>query len=339
MKKNLVLAVAAVGLAWVVIAACNDGAAEGVAGVAAGAASAAVRAVGDTLVLVDTADIPHDRFGESVRYGLALMYNTAYYIGPDGVSGHYTKNKMNCTNCHQQAGTKPFSFNLITSHSSYPQYRAREGKVLDLAERVNNCIEHPHNGRPLPLDSKEMLGLLSYLKWINGYARGAKTFKGSKNLEVGFPDVAADPQRGKEIFAMNCARCHGKDGEGLLRADGVTYTYPPLWGLNAYQPGSSMHRIIKAAQWIKANMPYDKATFAKPFLSDAEALDVAAFINDDKLHVRPFVKSYDYPNAGEKAVDYDRGPFVDGFSDEQHKYGPYPPIFAAWEKMGKKAVY
>ena len=334
MKKNFLMVVALIGVAWVVFAACNDGAAEGVVSPSAPAAVA-----GDTLVLVDTADIPHDKFGDAVRYGLALMYNTAYYIGPDGVNGHYTRNKMSCTNCHQQAGTKPFSFNLITSHSSYPQYRAREGRVLGLAERVNNCIEHPHNGRPLPLDSKEMLGLLSYLKWINGYAHGASRFKGSKNLEVGFPDVAADPQRGKVVFETNCARCHGKDGEGQLRADGVSYTYPPLWGLHAYQPGSSMHRIIKAAQWIKANMPYDKATYAKPFLTDAEALDVAAFINDDKLHTRPFVKSYDYPNATEKAIDYDRGPFADGFSDEQHKYGPYPPIFEAWEKMGKKAVY
>lgn len=335
MKKNLWTAAVLIGVAWVFFAACNDGAAEGVVS----AVSAPGRDVGDTLVLVDTTEIPHDGFGDAVRYGMALMYNTAYYIGPDGVNGHYTRNKMSCTNCHQQAGTKPFSFNLITSHSSYPQYRAREGRVLDLAARVNNCIEHPHNGRPLPLDSKEMIGLLSYLKWINGYARGAKTFKGSKNLDVRFPDVAADPQRGKFIFETNCARCHGKDGAGQLRADGVAYTYPPLWGLNAYQPGSSMHRIIKAAQWIKANMPYDKATYAKPFLSDAEALDVAAFINDDRLHTRPVVKSYDYPNAAEKAIDYDRGPFVDGFSDEQHKYGPYPPIFEAWEKMGKKAAY
>ncbi|HEV3325642.1 MAG TPA: c-type cytochrome [Puia sp.] len=322
--------------AWIVFIACTNSDARTPGGNHPGTVAADA---GDTLVLVDTSAIPHDKFGEAVRYGLALMDNTAYYIGPDGINGQYTRNKMNCTNCHQDAGTKPFSFNLLLSHASYPQYRAREGKVLDLAERVNNCVMHPHNGRPLPLDSREMIGLLSYLKWINSYATGKKTFKGARNLELSFPSVAADPQRGRDIYIGNCARCHGSDGAGKMRDDNVTYTYPPLWGLNAYQPGSSMHRIIKAAQWIKANMPYDKSAYGKPFLTDAEALDVAAFINDDQLHTRPYVKSYDYPNPLEKALDYDRGPFVDSFSALQHKYGPYGPIIQSYKDKGMTPAY
>lgn len=291
------------------------------------------------LIMVDTTLIPNDQFGEAVRYGRELMLNTAYYIGPDGINGKYTGNKMNCTNCHQDAGTKLYSFNLLSSHANYPQYRAREGKVLTLAERVNNCVTRPHNGRPLPLDGKEMVAFLSYFKWINGFVRGAKDFKGEKNLAVSFPDAAADPGRGKTLFLENCARCHGNNGEGQMRFDSVTYTYPPLWGKNAYQPGSSMHRVIKQAQWLKANMPYDKATADRPFLTDEEALDIAAFVNDDEMHVRPEVKSFDYPHIAEKAIDYDRGPFVDSFPATQHKYGPFKPIIAAWQEKGLKAVY
>jgi thiosulfate dehydrogenase len=247
---------------------------------------------------------------------------------------------MNCTNCHQNGGTKLYSFNLIASHANYPQYRAREGKVLTLAERVNNCVMRPHNGKPLPLNGKEMVAFLSYLKWINGFAPGGdKTFRGEKNLEVSFPTVAADPMRGQAIYVADCARCHGSNGEGQLRYDNVTYAYPPLWGPSAYQPGSSMHRIIKAAQWIKANMPYDKATHDKPFLTDAEALDVAAFVNDDRLHARPTVKSFDYPHPGEKSIDYDHGPFADSFSTAQHKFGPYLPIISEWKRKGMKPVY
>ena len=115
---------------------------------------------------IDTTQIPNDKFGKEVKYGRNLMLNTAILIGPNGTNGQYLGNKMNCTNCHQNAGTKPFSFNLINSHKNYPQYRAREGKVLSLAERVNNCVMRPHNGKPLPLDSKEMLAFLSYLKWM-----------------------------------------------------------------------------------------------------------------------------------------------------------------------------
>jgi thiosulfate dehydrogenase len=112
-----------------------------------------------------------------------------------------------------------------------------------------------------------------------------------------------------------------------------------LWGTTAYQPGSSMHRIIKAAQWIKANMPFDKATADKPFLTDGEALDVAAFVNDDRQHVRPTVKSFDYPHPEEKSIDYDHAPFADSFSEHQHKYGPFLPIIGDWKKRGMKAVY
>ncbi|HTI12666.1 MAG TPA: c-type cytochrome [Puia sp.] len=331
-------------LAALVTWSCNSSTASagrGAAGGSAAGSTAPVRPSGDATdreVIVDSSLIPSGKFGEAVRYGQALMYNTAYYIGPEGVNGKYLGNKMNCTNCHQNGGTKLYSFNLIASHANYPQYRAREGKVLTLAERVNNCVMRPHNGKPLPLDSKEMIAFLSYLKWINHFA-GEGSFKGEKNLEVSFPAVAANPDHGRQIYADNCARCHGVNGEGQLRYDKVTYTYPPLWGPNAYQPGSSMHRIIKAAQWIKANMPYDKATHDKPFLSDEEALDVAAFVNDDRLHARPTIKSFDYPHPEEKSIDYDHAPFADSFSELQHKFGPYPPIIEDWKKRGLKAVY
>ena len=67
-------------------------------------------------ILPDTTKIPNDEFGELVRYGRNLMLQTAYYIGPNGINGHYTLNKMSCTNCHQWAGTKPYSFNLMHAY-------------------------------------------------------------------------------------------------------------------------------------------------------------------------------------------------------------------------------
>lgn len=185
-------------------------------------------------MVIDTNKIPNDKFGEMVRYGRSLMLNTAYYIGPEGINGQYLGNKMNCTNCHQDAGTKPFSFNLINSHNEYPQYRGREGKVLSLAERVNNCVSRPHNGKPLPLDGKEMLAFLSYLKWINSQA-GEKPFLGSKNLSVSFPDRSANSTSGQILYTKHCQRCHGANGEGVMNVNNITYDYPPLWGNYGYQ--------------------------------------------------------------------------------------------------------
>ena len=145
------------------------------------------------IVSVDTTKIPHDKFGDAIKYGRQLMLHTAYYIGPDGVNGKYLGNKMNCTNCHQDAGTKPYSLNVVTAFRHYPSYRAREGKVLSLAERINNCIMHPHLGKPLPLDSREMIGIMSYLKWLSDSAGVTKTTKGLKNVEIELPDTAASP--------------------------------------------------------------------------------------------------------------------------------------------------
>ncbi|MBS1668228.1 MAG: c-type cytochrome [Bacteroidetes bacterium] len=280
----------------------------------------------DTVSGMDTTKIPKGKYGEAVRYGRELMMRTAYYIGPNGINGKYLGNKMNCTNCHQNAGTKAYSFNLMNSFRNYPQYRAREGKVLSMAERINNCIMHPHLGKPLPLDSKEMIGFLCYLKWLSDSSAVNGNTPGVKNLSFAFPEEAASPTNGGKLFAADCARCHGANGEGMMMPDSSTYVYPPLWGRLAYQPGSSMHRVIKQAQWLMANMPYDKATHQKPFLTVKEALDLAAFINDDRIHPRPRIDEIGYPNYEEKAIDYDKGSFNDTFPESQHKYGPFQPI-------------
>ena len=86
-------------------------------------------------------------------------------------------------------------------------------------------------------------------------------------------------------------------------------------------------------------MPYRKATWDKPFLSDEEALDIAAFVNDDDIHKRPYVKNFDFPHPEEKAIDYAINPFSDTFSVVQHKFGPYQPIIEFWKSKGLKPVY
>ena len=300
----------------------------------------AINAFDSIYKLPDTSTIPNDKFGELVKYGRQLMLNTSYYIGPDGINGKFLGNKMNCTNCHQEAGSKPFSFSLVLSHDRYPQYRAREGKVLSLAERVNNCVMRPHSGKPLPLDSKEMLAFLSYFKWINSTLTPEdKKKKGFENLEIIFPDVAGSPERGAKLYNDKCLRCHGPEGSGVFNAGNASYLYPPLWGEFGYQPGSSMHRVIKQARWIKANMPNDSAKWNKPYLTDLEAIDIASFVNDDRIHSRPNPKTLDYPFPIEKAIDYGHGPFADKFTEEQHKFGPYKPIIDYWKSKGWKPTY
>lgn len=285
----------------------------------------------------DTAQIPTDSFGVLVRYGRELMTNTAFYLGPQGVVGRFTGNKMSCSQCHQQAGTKPFSFSLMLSHERYPQYRAREGAVLTLADRVNNCIERPLIGRSIPLNSREMVGFLSYLKWINStLTESDKHAGGHESLPLAFPDRAGDPERGRVLYEAKCQRCHAANGAGLLTSDTSSYTYPPLWGPLAYEQGSSMHRVLKQAAWLKANMPYDTARYDRPVLSDTDAIDLASFINDDRIHARPHSSNFDYRQISEKPIDYAIGPFIDSFPAWQHQFGPWKPIIEDRKKRGLK---
>lgn len=277
----------------------------------------------------DTATIPHDEFGDMVRYGRELLLHTAQYIGPDGSVGKYLGNKMNCGNCHLDAGTRPYGLNFFSSHGRYPQYRGRENAILTLADRVNNCIERPHLGTPMPLDSKEMIAIVSYMKWLSANVPVGQHVKGDEGISLEYPARAADPQKGAVIFATHCRSCHGAEGQGLWNPDSSTYTYPPLWGPHSYQAGSSMHRVLKAARFIKANMPDKLAKWNKPVLTDEEAIDVAAFINDDRIHPRPQKsgeQAVDYRKYNIKPIDYDKGPFTDTFSETQHKLGPFTPI-------------
>ena len=263
-----------------------------------------------------------------IRYGRDLVMNTAYYIGPDGIAGKYLGNRMTCTNCHLDGGIRPFGMNFFTSHARYPQYRGRENKVLTLGERINNCIERPHNGKAMPLDSREIVAIECYIKWIGKNTVVGEHIKGDELLEIKYPTRAASPEKGAEIYAKQCMSCHGHNGEGLWK-DSMTYTYPPLWGMKSYQKGSSPHRVTKLARFIKGNMPYKIASWRKPVLTDEECLDVAAFINDDRIHPRPEKKNRsipDYPNIKVKAIDYGTGPYEDTFSELQHKFGPYQPI-------------
>lgn len=278
----------------------------------------------------DTSTIPHDAFGDQVRYGRELVLHTAKYIGPNGTVGKYLGNKMNCTNCHLEAGTTAYGWNYYTAHARYPQYRGRENRILSLGERINNCIERPHSGIPMPLDSKEIIAIQCYIRWMGANTPVGGHVKGDDALDLVFPNRPADPAKGEVLYNEKCASCHGKEGLGVFTPDSSTYTYPPLWGPKSYQKGSSPHRVIKMARFIKANMPHKIANWLKPVLTDEQAIDIAAFVNDDRIHMRPEkknnAKNPDYPNIKFKAIDYGTGPFEDTFSEMQHKFGPYQPI-------------
>lgn len=274
-------------------------------------------------------DLPPGPAGAKINYGYELLANTARWIGPKGKAGSYARTRMSCANCHMDVGRLPFGNSWLDTHGLYPQYRGREGKVQTLAERVNACLTHPMQGKPLPEDGREMQAILLYYRWL---AKGRPSLDNDPDTRLpplAYLDRAADPAAGKKVYELRCAVCHGTDGQGRLAVDKDSFIYPPLWGRESYMQGSSMSRLSVLARFIKGNMPFQTATPDKPILSDAEAWDAAAFISSQP---RPgWAGPQPFPDAAEKPFDYPIGPYSDKFPVEQHLRGPFGPILEYWK--------
>jgi thiosulfate dehydrogenase len=169
------------------------------------------------------------------------------------------------------------------------------------------------------------------VKWLStGIPDGAKLVgAGSKSVKE--PGRAADLDNGAQVFANTCAVCHGKDGLGQRAATGAGYQFPPIAGPDSYNNGAGMTRVLTAAAFVRHNMPLG-TTFDAPVLSDADAYDVAAYISSLARPTKANLEK-DFPNKMQKPVDTPYGPYVDDFSAEQHKYGPFDPIRAKLREL------
>ena len=276
----------------------------------------------------DISGVTDDSFGRLVKYGHALFTDTANEIGPavSDPARRFAGNNLVCQNCHLQAGSQPYAMPLTGVWGQFPQYRAREGMVDTLEDRINGCMERSMNGRALPLGSREMRAFSSYMRWLSTGVPDGAELTGAGTMKIKEPARAADLGHGAEIFSRVCAACHGPDGLGQHAQSGAGYQFPPLWGPDSYNNGAGMSRLLTAAAYAMHNMPIGTA-FNAPVLTDDEAYDVAAYIIGQK---RPEMANLDkdFPTRLQKPIDTPYGPYVDGFSLEEHRFGPFGPIRA-----------
>ncbi len=285
---------------------------------------------------VTTDLVDHDD-ASLIKMGYDIITKSPELIGPlaDKVEKQYAGNMLTCQSCHLEAGTRPGSGSFVGVANRFPQFRGRENKMGTLAERIDGCMERSMNGRKIPHETLEMKAMLAYMQWLSEEVPEEKEtyYKGYSKIEL--PTVAADPKKGKFIYDQHCKSCHMEDGQGQRAGQGL-YVYPPLWGKNSFNHGAGMHRVITAAEFIKSNMPYLLAYKDNPVLTDDEAYHVAAYINSfpRPLKSNPEV---DFPDKSLKPVSTPYGPWVDGFTPLEHKYGPFQPIMAWYqEELGIK---
>ena len=223
--------------------------------------------------------IPAGLRGEQIRMGYEIIVHTQQY------AKRYVGNKLNCTNCHLDAGLNPNAASYVGLSVLYPEYQAKVGEQVSLTDRINECFERSMNGKALPPDSSKLQAVVSYIEWLSqNVPRGSKVaWRGIPRIN---PSRQPDPIRGKSVFAKKCSCCHGTDGQGSMAA-------PPVWGPNSYNIAAGMARVSVAASFIKGNMPRGWGWS----LSDDEAFDVAAYVNSQPRLDFP-AKKFDWPKGG-----------------------------------------
>jgi thiosulfate dehydrogenase len=215
--------------------------------------------------------LPAGDENDLIRYGRDLVVKTGTIIGRDAADPAlaYAGNDLACTNCHINAGLKPFAAPFVSTWASYPLMI--NDRVITLPERINGCMTRSMNGKRMPEDSREMRAIIAYIRYLGtGTPEGVRV-AGMGLLPLAPPAEPPSAERGAAQFKTTCVRCHGADGQGTLDV-------PPLWGDGSYNAAAGLADIRMASAFIRANMPWG-ITYLDPVLSEQQAWDLAAYID------------------------------------------------------------
>ena len=149
----------------------------------------------------------------------------------------------------------------------FPMYNQRAGHVISLRDRIQECFVRSENGTPLPYRGTEMQALVDYISWLSEPQPDRKPFVGRGLINLS--DLTPNPEHGAEVYASQCAGCHGQNGEGR------PLLFPPLWGQQSFNDGAGMNNLRKMAAFVQHNMPQNRMGI----LSSQDAFDVSAFIH------------------------------------------------------------
>ena len=214
--------------------------------------------------------------GALIAYGYDLISRTSAMIGPE-VTDHalrFAGNNLACQNCHLDGGANRSGLPLVGVATTYPKFSDRDQRVINLTERLNECMTRSMNGRPLPDDSREMRALLAFMNYV-GHVPPAPALPPPQA-----PPLAPDAARGAVVFTTVCAACHQPNGLGQWRGsarDALGYAFPPLWSSDSFNDGAGMDRYQRIVNFVRFNMPRGVDP-QKPQLTLQQAWDVSAYV-------------------------------------------------------------
>ena len=117
------------------------------------------------------ASLPDTEFGKIVRQ------ENRSSCTPQA-AGKFVGNDLNCSSCHLDAGRRPDSAPMWAAYVLYPAYRAKNGHVNTLAERLQGCFRYSMNGKPPAADDPVLTALQTYMFWLASKAPTGVTLEG-----------------------------------------------------------------------------------------------------------------------------------------------------------------
>lgn len=181
----------------------------------------------------------------------------------------------NCAVCHGEAGTGGIGVPL-----SLPSFQAT---ITD--DYVRKTIRLGRAGRVMPaftrLTDDEVNAITGYVRSWN-QARAAQYPPGA---------VDGDPAKGEQLYARNCANCHGARGEGG-KGTGVTFSRPrdlPIMAPALNNPGflaSAPDAMIKAIL-MSGRQGTPMVSFLKKGLSEKDIADIVSFVRSFAVRASP----------------------------------------------------
>lgn len=230
------------------------------------------KVIGTYRVPADSEILKHPNAAQ-ILYGKRLLNETARLL-PD-----YVGSSMNCNSCHLTQGKTDHGANYFNTIYGYPKVMPRAGDMVDIHGRINGCMQRSMNGKPLPEDSAEIKAMIAYFAWLGENVQPGQRVRALSEGPID-KKLVPNPERGKQIYAAQCATCHGDNGEGMRDQFG-DIIFPPLWGHESFNIGAGMARTYKAAAFVYYNMPMG-VNFKLPIgqgsvLTQQEAVDVAEY--------------------------------------------------------------
>lgn len=176
----------------------------------------------------------------------------------------------NCAACHGEDGEGRVGATLAKDWPSIrPDLRIRETAEKGVTGTLMPAWGQAYGG---PLNDQELDAVTMFiLSWESGQPR-FELFTPTIDTSIALtppPGIDGDPNRGANLFAVNCALCHGSNGEGRIGAN-LSKDWP------AIRPDLRVKSVIESGvpgsvmpAWSQAN--------GGP-LSDKDINDITAYI-------------------------------------------------------------